>query len=88
MLVRTTARLGYPAEFGQLLADELRSEVAMRRMAGYLRQARPTSIEEIADELLALKANQARWVEQKVSERANASITAFYNRPRDEDDEA
>ena len=87
-LVRTTARLGYPAELGELLADELRSEVAMRRMIGYLLQAQPTSMEEIADELLAIKANQDRWIEQKISEHANASITAFYNRPRSDNEDA
>lgn len=83
-LVRAAVRIGYPAELGELLADELRSEVAMRRMTGYLLQARPTTMEDIADELLAIRANQSRWIETKISEHANASITAFYNRDREE----
>ena len=44
-------------------------------------------IEPVKDELLAIKANQDRWIEQKISEHANASITAFYNRPRSDDED-
>ena len=57
----------------------------MRRMAGYLRNAHPTSPEQIADEMLAILEARHRWVEQKISQRANDSITAFYNRTRDEE---
>jgi len=56
----------------------------MRRMTAYLRGANPQSPEEIADEMLAILEQRRRWVEQKVSEHANASITAFYNRPRED----
>ena len=34
---------------------------------------------------LAIIQLRGTWVEQKMSEHANASITAFYNRPREED---
>ena len=78
-------RLGYPEEFAQVLASELRSEKAMRRLASYVRNARPSSPEQIADEMLTIVSDRDRWVEQKISEHANASLTAFYNRPRDEE---
>ena len=77
--------LGYPEEFAQVLAQELRSEKAMRRLAAYVRNARPSSPEQIADEMLTIVSDRNRWVEQKISERANASLTMFYNRPRDEE---
>ncbi len=83
-LVSAVVELGYPEEFGEVLASELGGEKSMLRMASYLRQAHPTSPEQIADELLTILSERRRWVEQKMSERANASITAFYNRPRDE----
>ena len=51
-LIKAIVRMGYPEEFGRLVADNLRTEKTMSRMLGYLRQARPTSAEEIADEML------------------------------------
>ncbi|MBR3326029.1 MAG: hypothetical protein IKG22_01725 [Atopobiaceae bacterium] len=83
-LVDAVVELGYPEEFGEVLASELGGEKSMLRMTSYLRQARPTSPEQIADELLTILSERRRWVEQKMSERANASVTAFYNRPRDD----
>lgn len=82
-LLAATVALGYPAEFGEVLAHELGGEKSMARLASYLRQAKPTSPEQIVDEMLAIQAQRQSWVEKKVSEHANASITAFYNRPRD-----
>ncbi|MDO4806281.1 MAG: hypothetical protein Q4A07_03445 [Coriobacteriales bacterium] len=78
--------LGYPEEFAQVLASELRSANAMERMAAYVRNARPTSPEQIADEMLTIVADRNRWVEQKMSEHANATMTAFYNRPCDDEE--
>ena len=85
-LADAVMRLGYPEEFAEVLASELRSEQAMRRLASYVRNARPSSPEQIADEMLTIVSDRNRWVEQKISEHANASITAFYNRPRDEEE--
>lgn len=73
-------RLGYPEEFAQVLAGELRSEQAMLRLASYIRNARPTSPEQIADEMLTIVADRDRWVEKKMSEHAQATVTSFYNR--------
>lgn len=83
-LLDATMRLGYPEEFAQVMAHELGSPQAIGRMAAYLRYERPTSPEQIADELLAITAMRERWAEQKRSEQANAALTAFYNRPKDE----
>ena len=87
-LIDAIEQLGYPGEFGEVIARELGGEKSMRRMSAYLRGAHPHSPEEIADEMLAIIQLRETWVEQKVSEHANASITAFYNRPRDEDEDA
>lgn len=83
-LVDAIEQLGYPAEFGEVIAHELGGEKSMRRMTAYLRGADPHSPEEIADEMLAILQPRQSWVEQKVSQRANDSITAFYNREREE----
>ncbi|MDO4796814.1 MAG: hypothetical protein Q4A01_02210 [Coriobacteriales bacterium] len=84
-LIDAIVRLGYPQEFGVVLAQELRTDNAMERMTAYLRSARPSSPEEIADELLAICSMRDRWIEQMISEHAGASLTAFYNRPREEE---
>ena len=70
-VVEAIADLGYPGEFGAVIAKSLGSVSTMERMAGYLRRMRPTSVEEIADEMLAIIADRDRWVEKKQNE--------FYN---------
>jgi hypothetical protein len=86
-LIAAIEELGYPGEFGEVIASQLGGEWSMRRMTSYLRGADPHSPEEIADEMLAILQMRERYVEQKISEHANASITAFYNRERDDEDE-
>ena len=80
-LIAAIEDMGYPREFGVVLAGELRSEHAMQRI-GF----QPP--EEIADEMLAICADRDRWVEQKKSEYANAKITEFYNRPREPEEDS
>lgn len=86
-LIRAIEHLGYPEEFGIVIASQLGGEKSMRRMTSYLRGAQPHSPEEIADEMLAIIGNRSRWVETKISQRANDNLTAFYNRPREDDEE-
>lgn len=83
-LARAAQRCGWPAEFGEALAIYLGSVGAMERMAAYLAQARPQSMEEAADEAVAIAEQRDAWVERKKSEYYNAKITEFYNRERDE----
>ncbi len=80
-LVSAAVRVGLPIEFAELLVHELRTTPAMQRMTAYLLGVRPTHMEDIADEMLAIMEQRDRWFEQKRSEEANATITAFYNRP-------
>ena len=81
LLAAVVAR-GLPPEFGQALAAGLGTENAIRRMTGYLYGARPRSMEEIADEMVAICEQRDRWIERKKSEWAEARITEFYNRDR------
>lgn len=71
-LVRAVEALGYPAEFGLVLAGELRGAKSMRRMASYLRQAQPSSPEEIADEMLAILEQNQVWARKHQAEEADA----------------
>lgn len=81
-LIAAIVEMGYPEEFGQVLAGELRSDNAIWRMTGYLRNSGFQSPEEIADEMLAICEQRDRWIERKKSEWAEARMTEFYNRER------
>lgn len=70
-LLQTIVRMGYPQEFGEVIAQNLRTEKTMSRMIGYLRHAKPKSAEEIADEMLAIMKDRERWVQKKTSEYYN-----------------
>lgn len=70
-LIRKVARMGYPAEFGMVIADSLGTEMTMGRMIGYLNSAHPRSAEEIADEMLAILSEREQWQKKKAAEHYN-----------------
>ena len=76
-LAMELAALGYPPELADLLARQLKSPKAIDRMASYLRQAKPKSLEMIVDEALAICAQIDTWREKKRSEEAQASYNAW-----------
>jgi len=78
-LIRATVALGYPEEFGVVMAGELRGPQSMRRMAAYLRNAHPRSPEEIVDEMLAIIQLRESWVRKKQAEEANAKYWQMYH---------
>ncbi|HBE08165.1 MAG TPA: hypothetical protein DCY73_03720, partial [Lachnospiraceae bacterium] len=53
-LIQTLRKMGYPESFGLLIAANLRTEKMIGRMIGYLKNAKPQSDAEIADEMLAI----------------------------------
>ena len=71
-LICELIKMGYPAELGELIADQLRSEKTMYRMLGYLRQAQPDSVEEIVDEMLSISSEVERWRAKKTAEYYNS----------------
>ena len=70
-LINTSVEMGYPEDFGKMIAGSLGSENTMNRMINYLKKARPGSPEEIADEMLAIDSDRKRWIEKRESERAS-----------------
>ena len=76
-LVKAVILLGYPAEFGELLARQLGSPKAIDRMTSYLYHAKPHSMEMIVDEMLAIKADIDAWREKKESQEAQAGYNAW-----------
>ena len=86
-LIKMIVRMGYPEEFGVLVADNLRTEKTMSRMLGYLRQARPTSAEEIADEMLAIMDDRERWIQKKSAQFYNSRYNEILNYGLEGDEE-
>ncbi|MBQ3302398.1 MAG: hypothetical protein IJH04_09710 [Eggerthellaceae bacterium] len=84
-LVAAVTAIGYPEDLAMVLAGELRGEKSMRRMAAYLRAARPKTIEEIADEMLAIIEQRDTWAKKKITEHAQSSFNEFLNREREDD---
>ena len=78
-LRREVLGLGFPAEFGDLLANELGSPRSMERMGAYLRRARPRSVEMIVDEMLAIASEAQSWRERKRSQEAQAGYNVWLN---------
>ena len=62
-LLREITVLGFPAELGELIARQLGSPKAIRRMSSYLRKVRPRKAEEVVDEMLAICSGPRRPVD-------------------------
>jgi len=86
-LVRTIAGMGYPEEFGKVIADSLRSEKLLRRMRSYLLYAKPRSAEEIADEMLAIRDEADRWAEKKDAAFYNMQYNSYLYHRKDDGEE-
>jgi hypothetical protein len=76
-LMEVIVELGFPEELGILIAQELGSPQAIRRMTAYLRYARPDTAEDVADEMLAIRDEIRNWKDRKASEEANSDYNAM-----------
>ena len=76
-LARAVSFLGYPEEFADLLARQLGCPGAMERLASYLYQAKPGSVEMIIDETLAIRSEIEAWREKKENRDAQAGYSAW-----------
>lgn len=76
-LAASVAALGYPEEFADLLAKQLKSPKAIDRMTAWLNLVHPRNIETIADEMLAICSEIDTWRERKESKEAQAGVDAW-----------
>ena len=72
-LIYEVKSLGFSEELGKLIAKNLGSPKAIRRMTSYLYNVEPKSEELVVDEMLAIMSEIAAWREKKASEEANAA---------------
>ena len=78
-LAGAVTALGYPEEFADLLAEQLKSPQAIDRMTAWLERANPRSVEMIADEMLAIISEFDTWREKKESREAQEGYNAWLN---------
>ena len=78
-LVDATASLGFPKELGDVMARNLGSPKAMRRMIAYLYNEKPKTAEIVVDEMIAICSEIAAWKQKKLSEEANSRYNDMLN---------
>ena len=78
-LMTVVRSLGFPDEFGEAIVKNLGSPKAMDRMTSYLRQVKPTNLELVVDEMLAIRSEIEAWRTKKESEEANARYNEVLN---------
>ncbi len=76
---------GYPEAFSELIAKELNSDFTAGRMIGYLTRGEH-SLEDVADEMLAILSDRDRIRNKHVSEYAQSKINDLYRNFNGEDD--
>lgn len=78
-LIMIVERLGFPAEFGEMLAAELKTEKQITRMAAWLVRYSPKRMEDVVDEMLAIKAEFQKYTDKKIAEYANCKYNEWLN---------
>ena len=78
-LISIIVNKGYPAEFGETIADTLKSEKAINRMMAYILEFDPQKPEDIADEMLAIQADIEKWKQKKTAEYYNGKYNELLN---------
>ena len=69
---------GYPEDFSRLISHEMNTDYTAERMIGYIAASKKLPLEEVADEMLSIKAFRDKLVEKHISEHAQEKINEFY----------
>ena len=78
---------GYPEEFSRVIATEMGTEFTAEKMIGYIAIPGMRPLEEVADEMLSIKALRDRIRNKHIAENAQAKINRIYNEFNDRDDD-
>ena len=71
-------RRGYPEEFSRLIAAEMNTDFTVERMINYISYQKMHRLEDVVDEMLAIRSFRDKQVEKHISEHAQASINNLY----------
>ena len=70
-------RRGYPEEFSRLICAEMSTDFTAEKMIYYI-SGEKHRLEDVADEMLAVRDLRDRLVNKRISEHANSSINDLY----------
>ena len=85
-LVRMIVLLGFPAELGDAIARHLGSPKAVDRMTAYLDYEKPTDVNTVVDEMLAIRAEIDAWKRKKVAAELNNTYNVLLYYGLEEED--
>ena len=85
-LVYTVTGLGFPAELGEAMAKQLGSPKAIDRMTAYLNYEKPTNVNMVVDEMLAICSEIDAWREKKAGIESNVKYNELLNYGLDDSD--
>ena len=71
-LTGALVQLGFDASLGSEIAKQLGSPKAIERMTSYLYYEKPSKVEVVIDEMLAIRSEIEAWRNKKESEEASA----------------
>ena len=78
-------RRGYPEPFCDQITKNLNTDWTARRMIGYLSHYKKLSMEDVADEMLAILSDRNRIMKKKELESVNAKWNEYLNERRPEE---
>lgn len=78
-LINAMAAAGIPEEVGRYIAQQLGTERSMRRMISYMRNAQPSTMEEVADEMIAIIEDRNSWIQKKEAQQASEKYNTWLN---------
>ena len=78
-ITRKIEKMGHPREFAEVIIASLGTEKTLERMDSYLGKNKRLPAEEIADEMLSIKAEFARYREKKIAEYYNSKMNEIIN---------
>lgn len=79
---------GYPAAFARIISAEMNTEFTGNRMLGYIARNDLLRLEDVADEMLAIKSDRDRIKSKHITESAQNAIYVMYmTQGAEEDDE-
>ena len=74
---------GYPEEFSTLICAEMNTDFTAGKMINYVSGSKKR-LEDVADEMVAIKDLRDRLVSKHISEHANRSINDLYRNTNEE----
>ncbi|MBQ3370455.1 MAG: hypothetical protein IJG48_05475 [Mogibacterium sp.] len=77
LLYELMLRKGYPEEFSRLICAEMNTDFTAERMISYI-GGEKHRLEDVADEMVAIKDLRDRLINKHISEHAQVSINKLY----------